>query len=97
MFPLKSPLPPDPPVRPTKRAGGDGVSVRWTGVDGHSTMGLVGAFFGTCRPTKQASAPSDSGPEPVSGMIADNDNNVLTNDKSCGTVEQSMSTTVGVV
>jgi len=49
-------------------------------------MGLVGAFFGTCRPTKQASSPSDSGHEPVSGMTANNDNNILTNDKSCVTV-----------
>ena len=70
----------------TGGAGGGVVSVRWTGVDGHSTMGLVGAFFGTCRPTKQASSPSDSGHEPVSGMTANNDNNILTNDKSCVTV-----------
>jgi hypothetical protein len=62
------------------------MSVPWIGVDGHSTMGLVGAFFGTCRPTKQASSPSDSGHEPVSGMTANNDNNILTNDKSCVTV-----------
>jgi len=40
------------------------VSVRWTGADGHSTIGLVGAFFGTCRPTKQASSPSDWGMSP---------------------------------
>ena len=69
----------------------------WTGVDGHSTIGRVGAFFGTCRSTKQARSPSDSGPAPVSGMIANNDNNILTNDRSCGTVDQSIRTTAGVV
>ena len=78
-------------VERTGGAGGGVMSVPWTGVDGHSTMGLVGAFFGTCRPTKQARSPSDS------GIIANNDNNILTNDKSCGTVEQSISTTVGFV
>jgi len=71
-------------------ARGGVVSVRWTGVDGHSTIGRVGAFFGTCRPTKQVSSPSDSGHKPVSGMTANNDNNILTNDKSCGTVSQLM-------
>ena len=45
----------------------------------------------------QARSPSDSGPEPVSGMVTNNDNNILTSDKSCGTVELSVSTTVGVV
>jgi hypothetical protein len=58
--------------------------------DGHSTMGLVGAFFGTCRPTKQARSPSVSGHKPVSGMASNNNNNILTNDKSCGTVSQLM-------
>ena len=75
----------------TGGAGGGVVSVRWTGVDGHSTMGRIGAFFGSCRPTKHARSPSDSGHAPVVGMTANNDNNILTNDKSCGTVYQSMS------
>jgi hypothetical protein len=35
---------------------------------------------------KDYSSPSDSGHEPVSGMTANNDNNILTNDKSCVTV-----------
>ena len=46
--------------------------------------------------TMQASSPSDSGHEPVSGMTANNDNNILTNDKSCGTVSPSMSACLSI-